>query len=152
LENDADVAPQTLKVVLPEVHPIEEYPPLRGVVQPGQELDQCCLPGAVLSYQRQPFAGRERKIESAHGPLLGTRIAESHSLEHEAPADRNRHRRRSRLQPDVRLDLEEAEQIVEVQALLEDLRERQQNPLDEIATLPERAGEKREHADGEQAG
>ena len=48
--------------------------------------------------------------------------------------------------------LEEGEQVVEVEALLEHLRQRQQHPLDQVPALPERAGQEGEHADGEQPG
>ena len=53
---------------------------------------------------------------------------------------------------DSRLEREEAEQIVEIQALLEHLRQGEQHPLDQIPTLPEGPGKKGENADGEHAG
>ena len=84
--------------------------------------------------------------------MLGPGIPKPYSFEDNALSDRNRNRGCPRFQPNARLDLEEAEQIIEVEALLEDLRQRQQDSLDEIATLPERAGEKREHADREEPG
>ena len=51
-----------------------------------------------------------------------------------------------------RLDGQEGEQVVEVEALLEDLRQREQHPLDQVAALAEGAREEGEHADGEEAG
>jgi hypothetical protein len=47
------------------------------------------------------------------------------------------------------LDVEKGEQVGEVQALLEHLRQGEQNALDQIAALPERAREKGERTDGE---
>ena len=61
------------------------------------------------------------------------------------------HRPRAGRRTDGRLQCEEAEQVVEIEALLEDLRQRQQHPLDQIAALAERAREEGEHADGEHA-
>src|SRR5262249_7349248 len=87
-----------------------------------------------------------------HRPLLGARVTEPHALEDEAQADRDRHRRRPGLHLDARPDLEKAEEIVEIEALLEDLREREQHALDQVAALPERPSEEGEDANREYAG
>ena len=53
---------------------------------------------------------------------------------------------------DLRLDLEEREQVVEVERLAGDGREARQQPFEKIAQPAERAGEERQVADGELAG
>jgi hypothetical protein len=57
----------------------------------------------------------------SHRPPLGGGIAEADVLEHEPGPDRHRHLPTLGIAPDVGLDLEEREQVVQVEALLEHL-------------------------------
>ena len=86
-----------------------------------------------------------------HCPSSRPGVAEPDVLELEPPTDRDGHEARPGLGHDPRLHVEEAEQVREVQALLEDLRHRQQDPLDQVAALAERARQERQRADGEPA-
>ena len=69
----------------------------------------------------------------------------------EPPANGHGHGTRSRLGRHSRLDVEEREQVRQIQALLEHLRQREENPLDQVAALPERPRQERQRADREPA-
>ncbi len=87
----------------------------------------------------------------AHRPALGAGIAEADVLEGEAVADRRREGTRILRRDDLRLDLEEGEQVVEVERLPRHLREADQQPLQQGAQAEERAGQEGEVADAEAA-
>src|SRR5690606_30762413 len=87
--------------------------------------------------------------EMAYRPALRARIAETDVLEAKPFADRVRERQRIRGRTDLRFDLEEREQVVEIQRLAGGLRETDQQVLEQVAQAPERTGEKREVADAE---
>ena len=123
LEDDADVGAQRDQVVLAQVVAVEQDAALVGVVEPREQLDERGLAGAVLADERQHLAGVQRERQVAHRPALGAGIAEADVLEGEAFADRRRERPRIRRRHDLRLDLEEREQVVEIERLSGDLRE-----------------------------
>ena len=102
---------------------------LVGIVEPGQQLDDGGLAGAVLADQRQRLAGLQREVQVAHRPALGVGIAEADILEDDALADRLRERLRVGRQRDGRLDVEEGEQVVEIERLAGDLGEADQDLL-----------------------
>ena len=104
LEDDPDVPPEAVDVVLPEIHAVEQDPPLVRVVEPSQQLDQRGLAGAVLAHQRDPLARRQREVRDSAPPSSPPGILESHPLEHEALPDRHRHLLRPRIAPDAGLD------------------------------------------------
>jgi hypothetical protein len=52
-------------------------------------------------------------------PAQRSGITKPHALEAKPDPDRHRHRTRARRELDVRLDVEEAEQVVQIEALLE---------------------------------
>ena len=68
-----DVPPEAVEVVLPEIHAVEQDPALGRVVEPGQQLDQRGLAGAVLAHQRDPLARRQREVEPPHRPVAPSR-------------------------------------------------------------------------------
>src|SRR5215213_3122484 len=81
LKDHPDVAPQIQEVILTEIMPIEENASLRGVVEPGQQLDDRRLAGAVLSDQSEHFSRMECQIEVTHRPVVRARVAKAHALE-----------------------------------------------------------------------
>ncbi len=149
LEDDADVGAQREQVVFAQVVPVEQDAALVRIVEAREQLDQRGLAGAVLADQREDFSGVQLEGQIAHRPALGAGIAEADVLEREAALDRHRERPRIRRRHDLGLDLEERKQIVEVERLARDLREADQQVLQQIAQAPERAGEKRQIADRE---
>ena len=154
LEDDADVPPEALDVVLAEVHAVEQDPALGRVVEPGQQLDQRGLARAVLAHQREPLARRAARSRVRAPPSCSEPgIAEPHALEHEA---RSGSAPAPAAPPGLRRmpgsSSRKREQVVQVEALLVHLRQREQHPLDQVPALPERAGQEGEHADGEQPG
>jgi len=88
----------------------------------------------------------------AHCPRVRSRIVETHILEHQTLSDRNRDRAGIRPASYPRLEREKAEQVVQVETLLEHLRKRKGDSLNQIPALTKGAGKKREHANSEQAG
>ena len=140
-----------LEVVVAQVAAVEQDAAFVGIVEPREQLDERGLAGAVLADQRQHLAGLQREVEVAHRPALGAGIAEADVLEHEALADRLRERQRVRRRHDLRLDLEEREQVVEVERLAGDLREADQQAFEQVAQPAERAGEEGQVADRELA-
>src|SRR6202044_2033709 len=99
----------------------------------------------VLADERDPLSLPDGERHVAHGPALGSRIAESDVLEDEADTDRTRHRAFAR--NDVRVDLEEEEQIAQVEGLLVHVARLEQKPLKDVAILPKRGREKGHLAD-----
>ncbi len=87
----------------------------------------------------------------AHRPLLGVGIAEADVLEHEAARDRSRHGHRVGTRGDLRFNGEEREQVVQVQRLPGDLREADQQALQQLAQAQEAAGEEGQVTDAEVA-
>ena len=140
-------------VVLPEIHPVEQDPALGRVVEPRQELDQRGLARAVLAHERDPLA-RERARSRARAPPTarsrdtGTPRPRTRIPSGSAPAPGGSSGSRRMLGSISR----KREQVVQVEALLEDLGQREQHPLDQVAALPERPGEEGQHADREQPG
>src|SRR5689334_1452778 len=86
-----------------------------------------------------------------HRPMFGARITETDVLERESLADRIRKRARICGRRDLRLDLEEREQVVQIQRLARDRREAGEEILEERVEAPEGAREEREVADREVA-
>ena len=149
LEDDPDVLTQTVELVLPQVHPVEQDASLIRVVQAGQQLHERRLARPVLTHEGDPLARLEREGEVPHRPPVRARVAKSHVLELESPHDRQRHDPRPGPGRNPRLHVEEGEQVRQIQALLEHLRQRQEDALDQVAALAERAREERERADRE---
>ncbi len=137
LEDDADVAAQRGEVVIAQVAAVEQDPALVRVVEPRQELDQRRLAGAVLADQRQHLAGPQLEGEVAHRPALGPRVAEADVFEDEALADRLREGQRIGRRGDLRREVEEREEVVEIERLAGDLREADQQPFEEVAQAAE---------------
>ena len=84
LEDDADMGAQILDGEVPEVDAVDQDAALVGIVEPGQQLDDGGLAGAVLADQRQRLAGLQREVQAAHRPALGVGIAEADILEDDA--------------------------------------------------------------------
>jgi hypothetical protein len=116
LEDHANVRTQFLEVVLAGRARRAGCDP-RRVVEAGQKLHQCRLARSVLADERQHLAGAEREGEMSYGPAFGARVAEPHVLEDEPLAERLRDGARIGRRDDLRLDLEEGEQVVEVERL-----------------------------------
>ena len=140
-----------VEVVVAQVVAVEQDAAFVRVVEPGQQLHQGGLAGAVLADQRHHLAGLEREVEMAHRPALGAGIDEADILEDEALADRPGKRPRILGRQDLRPHLEEGEEIVEIERLARRRREARQQPLQKGAQAAERAGEKGEVADREVA-
>ena len=68
LEDDAHAAAQLVEVVVAQVVAVEQDAALVGVVEPGQELHQGGLAGAVLAHQRHHLAGLEREARDGAPP------------------------------------------------------------------------------------
>ena len=68
LEDDTHVGAQLFDVVFAKIAAVEQDAAFVGVVQPGQQLHQGGLAGAVLADQRHHLAGLEREAEMAHRP------------------------------------------------------------------------------------
>ena len=151
LENDADVLPEAGHVVFPEVAAVEQDPPFSRVVEAHQQLGKRRLAGAVLPDQREPVTRLEREAEVADSPTFGVGVAKSHVLEDESLAHRNRNGKGTGRGADAGRDGEEGEEVVEIEALLVDLGQREQGALNEVPALAERRGEERQHADREHA-
>ena len=149
LEDHADAGAHVVQVVVAQVAPVQQDPALVGVVQPRQQLHQRGLAGAVLADQRQHLARGELEVQPAQRPFLGVRIAEAHVLEREAARDRPRYRHGTGRAADLRLDLEERIQVVQVQRLSGDLREADQQALEQLSQAAEAAGQEGQVADGE---
>ena len=133
LEDHADLATQRCQIVVAKIDPIEQDPAFGGVVEPGEQLRQRRLAGAILADERDALARTEREAHVPHGPSLAPRVAKADVLEHEAVPNRRRHRRRARLRCDRRLHLEEQKQVAQVQPLFVDGARAEEKPLDEIA-------------------
>src|SRR5690606_963482 len=149
LEDHADVVAQFVEVVVAKIPAIEQDAALIRAVQPREELDHGGLARAMLADQGEHLGRAEMEIEMAYRPALRARIAEADVLEAKPFADRTRERQRIRGRTDLRFDLEERKQVVEIQRLAGGLRETDQQVLEQVAQAPERTGEKREVADAE---
>src|SRR4029077_14517638 len=149
LENDADVLSQTDQVVVAQVHAIEQDTPLIRIVETVEQFHERGLSRAVFSHQRDALPQLDGEGQVTHRPAIGAGVAKPHVLKLEASGNRYRHRSRSGPGRHAGLHVEKGEQVGEVQALLEYLREREENPLYQVTTLTERPGEKREGADRE---
>ena len=115
---------------------VEQDPAFVGVVEPGDQLHERRLPGAVLAHECEHLARAQLEGEVAHRPALGIRIAESHILEGEAVADRAGKGQRAGLGDDARLDLEEREEVIEIQRLPRDRREAGEEIVEERGEAP----------------
>ena len=151
LEDDAHAAAQLLEVVFAEVVAVEQDAALVRVVEPGQQLHQRRLAGAVLADQRHHLARLQGEAEMADRPALGAGIDEADILEHEAVADRMRERPRIGRRQDLRPRLEEGEQVVEIERLPRHRREAEQQAFEQGAQAQERARQERQIADRELA-
>jgi len=83
-------------------------------------------------HQRDPLLRLERERQVPHRPSGPNPDSGTHVLELEPAADRHRHRARARRGRDAGCNVEEGEEVGEIQTLLDTLRQRQQNALDQI--------------------
>ena len=60
LENDADLLTQIERVDLSNIDPVEKNDAFGGIVQPGQELDQCGFARTIMADERDFFPGTHR--------------------------------------------------------------------------------------------
>ena len=144
------LAAQLLEVVVAQVVAVEQDAAFVRVVQAREQLHQRGLAGAVLADQRQHLAGMQREATggappSARRPDSGSRRPRTRNPRGSARGNGTGIARRA----DLRLDLEEREQVVEVERLSCDLREADQQSFEQVAQAPERAGEERQVADAE---
>ena len=149
LEDHADVRAQVVEVVVAQIAAVEQDAAFVGVVQAREQFDERGLARAVLADEREHFVGAQFEIQAAQRPALGFGIAEADAFEHEAARDRARDRDRVGLRANLRHDLEERIQIVEVQRLAGDLREADEQTFEQLPQAAEAAGEERQVADAE---
>src|SRR5439155_11940343 len=99
LKDDGGLAAQVLKVVLPQVHPVEQNRSRCGIVEPRQKLDDGRLALAVLANQRNSPARLKPEVEVVeHQPgTAGIREGDVSKLESLPDGPRRRHRVRLRL-------------------------------------------------------
>ncbi len=102
LEDHADAGPELRKVVVAQVAPVEQHTTLGRIVEPGQQLDDRGLAGAVLADQRHDLARWSARSRWRTAQALGAGVAVAHILEHEALADGVRHRERRCRRDDTR--------------------------------------------------
>ncbi len=151
LEDDADMGMQVGDAQLLEVDPVDGDASLVRIVEPGQQLDDGGLACAILANQRQGLASLEGEIEMADRPGLRVGIAEAHILEDDALPDWCGEGLGIGRRENGRLDLEEAEQVIEIHRLAGDLGEAEQDFLEQAVEAQERAGEEGQVADGKVA-
>ena len=86
LEDHADVAAQTVQVVVAQVHAVEQDAPLVGIVEAGEQLDERRLARPVLPDQRDALFGLELEAQVAHRPAARARVVEAHVVETRSPS------------------------------------------------------------------
>src|ERR1700755_2571216 len=69
---------------------IQKNAPLRGVIQPREQLDDCVFARPVFSNQGQLLACPHGQREAADRPALALRVAEADLLKDKAFLDRTR--------------------------------------------------------------
>ena len=124
---------------IPQVDAIDRDATLVGIVEPGEELDDGGLASTVLAHQRQRLAGLEGKAQVADGPAIGIGIAEADIFEGNALADRRRKRLGTGRRQDGRLDLEEAEQVIQIHRLAGNAGEAEQDLLEQPVEAQKRS-------------
>src|SRR4029077_4964856 len=90
LENDAHVTAQRVEIVFAQVVAIQQDASFVRIVEAGEKFNQCGLSCAILSDQREYFAGVQREAKMANGPSVGGRVSESDIVKNEAFANRLR--------------------------------------------------------------
>jgi len=147
LEDDPDLAAKGLRVIFPQVDPIQQDPAFRRIIKPGQQFDQGGLTGPVLSHQGQLLAGAKGKAQMTVCPAFGMQVAEPDILKSKPFPDRTGKRAGVRRPDDPGLDLEEFKEVLKVDSSLADTGEAGQYTFQQTAQLPERAGQEGEVAD-----
>src|SRR5712692_1031562 len=117
LEDGPHLATQLAQVVFAQVHPVEQDTSACGIIEPQQQLDHRCLPGAIVPHQRHTFPRQQAErdiVQYLHSlPWIG----EAHLLKHDTLADLRRRGSRMLCNGQVRRcldDTQQARQKVEV--------------------------------------
>ena len=147
LQDEGDAAAQLVEREGAQVDAVDRDAPLDGVVEARQELHDRGLAGAVLAHQRHHLAGADPEVEAADRPALRLGVAEADALEADAVADGRGERQGVGGRADRRDDVEEREEVIEVGGLGGELREPEQQALEQPAEPEQRAGEEAEVAD-----
>ncbi len=138
LEDDADIAAQLVeRRSRCKSMAVEQDAALVRIVKPDKKLDHRGLAGTVLADQRQHLAGRSVKSRwrTAQRSASGYRKPTSSNTE---PSRIGTGKARGcGGRDDLRPDGEEREQVVEIERLAGDLREADQQILEQIAQAPE---------------
>src|SRR5690606_20414417 len=83
LEDHADPLAQRVRLPVRQRQALIENASGIGLVQPGEQLDERRLAGAVQAYEREALARPDRQADVADGGRLRPRVCEGHVLEHE---------------------------------------------------------------------
>jgi len=128
---------QARQVIFAQVHAVEQYLAVGWVVEPRQQLDQCCLACTVETDQSDALAGLDVKIDVAQHEGVGSGIGERDVAEFDSLADRFRCDEAVLRLGQDRLQFQVVEQVVEVQvALIKSVQTSEQRE-DRVLRLPE---------------
>ena len=127
--------PVGVGVQVGDVHAVQQDPPLRRRIQPGQQLDQRGLSRAVLPDQHQTHARLQHQTDLPQRPLLLPRIAKGYALKRDAMRPLRYGQALSPAQ--TRRDLQILVQRVVIRVVCTDLRDALQRAV--------HAGRKRRH-------
>src|SRR3984957_4077783 len=88
LEDDAHITAQGVEVIFAQVVAIQQDTTFVWIVKAREKFNQCGLSCAILSDEREYFAGMQCEGKMANGPSFGVRIPESDIVKNEAFANR----------------------------------------------------------------
>src|SRR5258708_9197632 len=152
LEDDADLTMQILQVVLAKIDSIEQDLSIRGIVQPGHQLDDSGLALAIFANQRQPLRGMQLKINAIENQSGISGVAERDVAKLDSLHDGSRRRQCVRLGANGWLHFKEGQQIGEKQRLVTNGRQCAENLLNVAAGLLNRSRQEYQLADRQRTG
>ena len=120
---------------------VEQDAAFDRVIEPGEQLNQGGLARTVFPHQCQSLSRAEFKAKPAHRPVFTARIAEANVFEHKTLAYRHRHLAGVGQRHDLRLHVEKAEQVIQIQRLCRGGGEAGQQSLQQTAQPQERPGQ-----------